>query len=60
MVKVNWVDKTKLNGFINKYKVKLVIKDYAQVSGVDFSKTFAHVAQLDIIRMLLALSVQKG
>jgi hypothetical protein len=60
LVKVNWVDKTKLNGFINKYKVKLVIKDYAQVSGVDFSKTFAHVAQLDIIRMLLALSVQKG
>ena len=28
--------------------------------GVDFSKTFALVARLDTIRMLLALVAQKG
>jgi len=59
---LKWVYKTKLNvdGFINKYKARLVVKGYDQVFGVDFSKTFAPVARLDTIRMLFALSTQKG
>ena len=38
---VKWVFRTKLNvdGSINKYKVTLVIKGYAQFFGVDFSET---------------------
>jgi hypothetical protein len=36
------------------------VKDYAQVFGVDFSETFAPVAQFDTIRLLLALSAQKN
>ena len=36
------------------------MKGYSQVFGVDFSKTFAPVAHLDTIRMLLALAAQKG
>lgn len=36
------------------------MKGYAQVFGVDFSETFAPVARLDTIRMLLALAAQKG
>ena len=38
---VKWVFRTKLNvdGSINKYKVTLVIKGYAQLFGVDFSET---------------------
>ncbi|RVX18719.1 Retrovirus-related Pol polyprotein from transposon TNT 1-94 [Vitis vinifera] len=35
-------------------------KGYSQVFGVDFSETFAPVARLDTIRMLLALTAQKG
>ena len=59
---VKWVYRTKLNadGSINKYKARLVMKRYAQVFGVDFSETFAPVARLDTIRLLLALSAQKG
>ena len=59
---IKWVYRTKLNsnGSINKHKARVVIKGYAQMFGVDFSKTFAPVARLDIIRMLLALTAQKG
>ena len=59
---VKWVYRTKLNsdGSINKHKARLVVKGYAQMFGVDFSETFAPVARLDTIRMLLALAAQKG
>ncbi|RVW98283.1 Retrovirus-related Pol polyprotein from transposon RE1 [Vitis vinifera] len=59
---VKWVYRTKLNsnGSINKHKARLVVKGYAQMFRVDFSETFAPVARLDTIRMLLALAAQKG
>ena len=55
---VKWVYRTKLNadGSVNKYKARLVVKGYAQLFGVDFSETFAPVARLDNIRLLLALA----
>ena len=62
VIGVKWVYRTKLNadGSVNKYKARLVVKGYSQVFGVDFSETFAPVARLDTIRMLLALTAQKG
>jgi hypothetical protein len=59
---VKWVYRTKLNAdsTINKHKARLVVKGYAQIFGVDFSETFAPVARLDTIRMLLAVAAQKG
>ncbi|CAL5347060.1 unnamed protein product [Camellia sinensis] len=59
---VKWVYRTKLDpdGSVNKHKARLVVKGYAQMFGVDFSETFAPVARLDTIRMLLALAAQKG
>ncbi|KAA3481957.1 Retrovirus-related Pol polyprotein from transposon TNT 1-94 [Gossypium australe] len=58
VIGVKWVFRTKLNpdGSMSKYKARLEVKGYAQVWGVDFSKTFAFVARMDIIRMLLAMS----
>ena len=58
---VKWIFRTKLNadGSINKHKARLVVKGYAQQFGVDFSETFAPVARLDTIKMVLAFAAQK-
>ena len=62
VIGVKWVYRTKQNAdsSINKYKARLVVKGYAQVFGVDFLETFAPVARLDTIRLLLALYAQKN
>jgi len=50
VIGVKWVFKTKLNldGTIQKHKVRLVAKGYAQKLGIDYNETFALVARLDI------------
>jgi len=62
VIGVKWIYRTKLNAdnSINKHKAMLVVKGYAQIFGVDYSDTFAPVARLDTIRLLLTISAQKG
>jgi hypothetical protein len=43
-----------------KYKVRLVVKGYAQRRGIDYDEVFAPVARLDTIRLLIALAAHKG
>jgi hypothetical protein len=41
-------------------KACLVAQGYSQVEGLDFRETFAPVAHLDAIRILLAFAASKG
>jgi hypothetical protein len=41
-------------------KVRLVAQGYSQVKGLDFRETFAPVAHLETIRILLAFVASKG
>jgi tryptophan 2,3-dioxygenase len=41
-------------------KACLVAQGFSQVEGLDFGETFAHVARLEAIRILLAFGVSKG
>jgi hypothetical protein len=41
-------------------KDRLVAQGYSQVEGLDFGKTFALVAHLEAIRILLAFVTSKG
>nr|KAJ0227703.1 hypothetical protein LSAT_V11C100011740 [Lactuca sativa] len=48
--------KMKVDGTIDKYKARLVIQGFRQKEGIDFFDTYAPVARISIIRLLLALA----
>ena len=49
-----------LDGSINKYMARFVIKGYTQQQGIGFIKTFAPVARFDTIKLLFAFVTHKG
>jgi hypothetical protein len=61
-VDCKWVFKKKLrpDGTIDKYKARIVAKDYTQKEGGYFFDTYSPVVRLTTIRVLLSLAVSHG
>jgi hypothetical protein len=57
-----WVFKNKQgeDGEVVRNKAHLVAQYFSQVKGLDFGKTFAHVARLEVISILLAFAASNG
>ena len=62
IIGTKWIFKNKSDEFgtIIRNKARLVAQGYTQVEGIDFDETFAPVARLESIRLLLSIACLIG
>ena len=51
-----WIFKKNTDGNVTVYKARLVVKGFRQVQGFDCNETFAPVARLKSVRIMLAIA----
>ena len=52
--------KQKVDGSIDKYKARLVIKGYKQIEGLDYFDTYYPVMRINSMRMMLAIAALRN
>src|ERR1044072_350404 len=59
VIGTKWVFRNKRNekGEVIRNKARLVAQGYSQQEGIDYTETFAPVARLEAIRLLISFSV---
>jgi hypothetical protein len=57
-----WVYEVKHNadGFVSRYKTRLIAKGYAQTYGIDYEETYSPVAKMTTVRAIIAMATIKG
>ncbi|WVZ84788.1 hypothetical protein U9M48_031776 [Paspalum notatum var. saurae] len=62
LIGTKWVFKNKQgeDGMVVRNKARLVAQGFCQKEGIDYEETFAPVARLEAIRILLAFAASKG
>ena len=62
VVGTKWVFRNKQDehGVVVRNKARLITKGYSQIEGLDFGETYAPVARLESIRILLAYATHHG
>ncbi len=48
------------DGFVSRYKARLVTKGYAQTYGIDYEETYSPVAKMTTVRIIIAMATTKG
>ena len=61
LVRCKWVYRTKYaaDGSVDKYKEQLVATGFSQVEGIDYSETFAPIAKMNSIHLVLSLAASQ-
>ena len=59
---IKWIYKNKQSedGVVVRNKARLVAQGFCQKEGIDYKETFAPIARLEAIRILLAFVASKG